>query len=139
MLTGKYPFSGRNEVETIYSRIKKKKKSENTEVFSQDAHRLVTQDTVDYVKPPSPVELRSDVPEEISSMVMDMLAYHPVQRPKLTEILAAMNLYIAKKDKEKVVQSAQKEMVTTKTRAIPVMRNLYGDTEKKKKKWNFFK
>lgn len=140
MLTGRYPFAGRTEVETIYSRIKKKK-PEKTEIFSQDAHRLVTQDTVDYIKPPAPSEIRFDIPGELSALIMDMLSYHPVQRPKFTEVLAAINLYIAKEEKRKVVHSAQKEMVTTKTRAIPVMKKLY-DTEpsktKKDKKWSIF-
>ncbi len=141
MLTGKYPFEGKTEIETIYSRVKRKK-PEKTQVFSEDAHRMATPDTVEYIKPLSPSEIRSDVPEEISVLIMDMLSYHPVQRPKATEILASLNLYIAKEEKEKVVKSAQKEMVTTKTRAIPVMKNLYKpESEKNKKslKWPIFK
>ena len=35
MLTGKYPFSGKNEVETVYSRVKKRK-TPQTQVFSTE-------------------------------------------------------------------------------------------------------
>ncbi len=138
MLTGQYPFHGKTEVETIYSRVKRKK-PEKTEIFSQDAHRLVTQDTVEYVTPKTPSELRFDIPGDLNSLVMDMLSYHPVQRPKFTEILASLNLFIAKEEKQKVVHSAQREMVATKTRAIPVMKKLYEtDSSKKEKKWGIF-
>ncbi len=139
MLTGRYPFAGKTDVETIFSRVRRKK-ADTTEIFSADSKRMLTPETVEYVKPPMPHELRSEVPEEISLLVMDMLSSHPVQRPKFTEILASINLFMAKQEKQKVVHSAQKEMVSTKTRAIPVMKNLYSpDDGKKGKKWIFFK
>ncbi len=140
MLTGKYPFSGKSEVETVYSRIKRKKPSDKQEVFSAEKPTVITSETVDYIAPASPISYREDVPEDISSLVMDMLSYHPVQRPKFTEILTTINLYKAKEEKEKVVSSAQKEMVrdkenvSTKTRAIPIMKNLAGELDKSKKK-----
>ena len=140
MLTGKYPFAGKTSIETIYSRVKRKK-TEKTEIFNQNSHRIVTQNTVDYVNPATPSEIRFDIPGDLSSIVMDMLSYHPVQRPKFTEILATLNLFIAKGEKEKVVHSAQKEMVATKTRAIPVMKKLYDSDSKKGgkgKKWGVF-
>lgn len=140
MLTGKYPFAGKSEVETIYSRVKKKN-VDKTEVFSSDAHRMLTPETVEYISPKAPIEFRDDIPEEISSMIMDMLSYYPVKRPKFTEILTTINLYKAKEDQRRV-QMAQHEMVTTKTRAIPVMKNL-SDSEddqqkSKKRKVRFF-
>lgn len=146
MLTGKYPFSGKSEVETVYSRIKKKKPADKSQVFSTEKPTMLTPETVDYIAPAAPSNYREDVPEELSSLVMDMLSYHPVQRPKFTEILTTVNLFKAKEEKEKVVSSAQKEMVrdnketvSTRTRAIPVMKNLAGDLDKNKPKKKFFK
>ena len=137
MLTGKYPFAGTNEVETVYARVKKKKKDE-TEIFSAASSRLLTPDTVEYVPPVHPNQLRPDIPENISNLVMDMLSYLPVKRPKFSEILSILNLRRAEKDREESVVSAQKVMVTTTTRAIPKMTPLSGKTkEKKKKVWRF--
>ncbi|MFA6568389.1 MAG: protein kinase [Victivallales bacterium] len=147
MLTGKYPFSGKSEIETVYSRIRKKKSDDNSQVFSTVKPSIATAETVDYIAPVAPSDCRENVPEEISSLVMDMLSYYPVKRPKFTEILATINLYKAKEEKEKVVSSAQKEMVrdndesaSTKTRAIPIMRNLAGELDKnRQKRKKFFK
>ena len=137
MLTGKYPFSGKNDMETVYSRIKKKK-SEQTQVFSSEKPAVLTAGTVDYIAPAAPADFRKDIPEEISTAVLEMLSYHPVQRPKFTEILNTINLYKAKGEKEKVIHSAQKEMVrdaiNTKTRAIPIMKSLYGGVDPRKLK-----
>lgn len=129
MLTGKYPFAGKTEMETVYSRVNHKKKKE-TEIFSEQASRLVTPETVEYAPPQNPQILRPEIPDEISSLVMDMLSYLPVKRPTFAEILAIFNLWKAKKYKETTVVSAQKVMVTTKTRAIPKMGNL-GKRKKK--------
>lgn len=142
MLTGRYPFSGATEVETVYSRVKRKA-AKQEDVFSEGGRRLKTAETVEYIPPPPPSKLRQDVPEEISTLVMEMLSYHPVQRPKFTEILAAINLFKAKEEKETIVKSAQKQMVredtSTKTRAIPVMKNLAGADQKKPQKKKLFK
>jgi serine/threonine protein kinase len=137
MLTGKYPFSGKNEIETVYSRIKKKK-SLMDQVFSSEKPLVLTAGTVDYIAPVAPSALREDIPEEINTALLDMLSYHPVQRPRFTEILNTINLYKAKLEREKVFHLAQKEMVretvTTRTKAIPIMKNLSGIEPKKEKK-----
>ncbi len=137
MLTGQYPFSGSNEIETVYARVKRKKKDE-AEVYSTSSARLLTPDMVEYVPPEPPIQLRPDIPEDISDLIMDMLSYLPVKRPKFSEVLSIFNLYRAKKEKEVSVVSAQKTMVTTKTRAIPKMTPLDGKgKERPKKKWSF--
>jgi len=148
MITGNYPFAGSSEIETVYSRIKKKKSAEE-EIFSTQDSRVATPDTVEYIPPQHPHEIRPEIPEKISAMIMDTLSYLPVYRPKFSEVLNTINLYKAKQYQEKTVSSAQKQMVETKTRAIPMMKNLYdakigGDGEevegdKKKKKRLFFK
>ncbi len=121
----------------------KRKAAKQEDVFSEGGRRLKTAETVEYIPPPPPSKLRQDVPEEISTLVMEMLSYHPVQRPKFTEILAAINLFKAKEEKETIVKSAQKQMVredtSTKTRAIPVMKNLAGADQKKPQKKKLFK
>lgn len=123
MLTGKYPFAGKTEMETVYSRIIHKKKPE-AEIFSEQATRIITPETVEYAPPKNPQDLRPEICDEIASLVLDMLSYLPVKRPTFAEILAIFNLWKAKKYKETTVLSAQKVMVTTKTRAIPKMGNL---------------
>jgi len=139
MLTGKYPFSGKSEMETVYSRIKRRKPPQ---VFSAEKPMILTSGTVDYIAPAAPASFRKDVPVEISAAVLDMLSYHPVQRPKFTEILNTINLYRAKEDREKVFHSAQMEMVretvTTRTKAIPIMKNLSGEIDLKKERRNLF-
>jgi serine/threonine-protein kinase len=142
MLTGKYPFSGSTEVETVYSRVKRKS-PRREEIFSAAARRLQTAETVEYAPPEHPAKLRQDIPDEIDSLIMEMLSYHPVQRPKFTEILASVNLCKAKEEKETIVKSAQKEMVredtSTRTRAIPIMKNLAGADMKKPQKKRLFR
>jgi serine/threonine-protein kinase len=123
MLTGQYPFAGKTEMETVYSRINHKKKQE-TDIFNAQATRIITPETIEYAPPKNPQSLRPQIPEEIASLVLDMLSYLPVKRPTFAEILAIFNLWKAKKYKETTVLSAQKVMVTTKTRAIPKMGNL---------------
>lgn len=137
MLTGQYPFAGKSEIETVYARVQKKKKND-TEIFSAESSRMITPDTVEYVPPKPPNQLRPEVPADISQLVMDMLAYLPVKRPKFSEILSIFNLMRAEQEKQDSVVSAQKVMVTTTTRAIPKMTPLNGKKEKKKKKkWSF--
>jgi serine/threonine protein kinase len=135
MLTGKYPFSGKNIMETVYSRIKRKKSSQE-QVFSNEKSPVLTAGTIDYVAPVPPSSLRDGVPEEINTAVLEMLSYHPVQRPRFTEILSMINLYKAKGDREKVFHFAQKEMVretiNTKTKVIPNMKSLYDGPDPKK-------
>jgi len=129
MLTGKYPFAGKNEVETVYSRVKTKPKKEEN-IYNSASTRMITPDTVEYVPPKHPKEIRPEIPDAIDSLIMDMLSYLPVKRPKFTEILTIFNLLMAEQNKQETVVAAQRTMVTTATRAIPKMGNL----GKKKKK-----
>jgi serine/threonine protein kinase len=135
MLTGKYPFSGKNEMETVYSRIKKKKPLQS-QVFSSEKPHVLTAGTVEYIAPVTPANFRKGVPGEISNAVLDMLSYHPVQRPRFSEILNTINLYKAREDRENVVHLAQREMVretiSTRTKAIPIMKNLSAVIDPKK-------
>ena len=125
MLTGKYPFEGKSHLETVYSRVKKKgQKKQEENIYNAASARLVTPDTIDYVPPQRPSSIRPEIPSTIDSLIMDMLSYLPVKRPKFTEILAIFNLFKAEKEKQQTVVAAQKVMVTTKTRAIPKMGKL---------------
>ena len=123
MLTGKYPFAGTNDIETVYSRVRRKPKK-NEDIFNAGGARLLTSDTVDYVPPKRAKELRPEIPNAIDSLLRDMLSYLPVKRPKFSEILTAFSLMMAEQYKQDTVVAAQKTMVTTKTRAIPKMGNL---------------
>ena len=124
MLTGQYPFAGKSSIETVYSRVKRKTHKKEEDIFNASSARLVTPDTIEYVPPRRPSSIRPEIPSTIDSLIMDMLSYLPVKRPKFTEILTIFNLFKAEKEKQETVLAAQKVMVTTKTRAIPKMGKL---------------
>ncbi|MFA6294474.1 MAG: protein kinase, partial [Victivallales bacterium] len=63
MLTGKYPFSGKNEVETLYSRVKKRKPLQ-PQMFTAEKPLVLAPETVDYQPPSPPSYFRSDIPVE---------------------------------------------------------------------------
>ena len=145
MLTGKYPFSGKKEVDIVYSRINKKKNSDKSQAFSMEKPSVITAGAVDYVPPVAPVDICKNVPKTISSLVMDMLSYYPQKRPKFTEIINTINLHMAGEEKEKDIARAQQKMVrnkqdfSTSTMAIPLMKNHAGEFNKNKKKFfDFF-
>ena len=119
MLTGQYPFVGASVLETVYSRVRKKAGGET--VYNVSA---LTPDSVEYVPPVNPKELRGNIPDAIAELVMDCLAYLPVRRPTFSEIITIFNLHKAELAKKETVVAAQIEMVTTKTRAIPKMGRL---------------
>jgi len=139
MLTGKFPFVGRNDMETVYSRVCKKEKS-TEQVFSTTEHRILTPETVEYVPPVSPASIRPDIPAPISNIILRMLEYHPYKRPTMPEILDVISLYKAQEQQARELVAAQRDMVTTKTRAIPKMGNLSGrlNKENEKRKKFFF-
>ncbi len=139
MLTGQYPFSGRNEVETVFSRVRKKK-SQTMEVFSAENTGITTPDKVEYIPPNPPMSIRPEISQELNDITLQMMNYLPVKRPKFTEVLTVLNLYKAKEDQKQVFE-AQQQMVTTTTRAIPMMKNLGGNAPKvgKSSKKRFFK
>jgi len=141
LLTGRFPFSGRNKVEQIYSRIYKKAKA-SEEIFNSTAHRLITPETVDYVPPPIPQELNQEIGPRLGNLIYRMLDPQAFKRPTLPEALDVISLFKAQRAQERDVQAAQVQMVRmdymTRTRALPKMTNLANKlkeqrAEKKKK------
>jgi len=122
MLTGQYPFVGSNLLETVYSRVRKKKRKD--EIFNAQETSIITPDTVAYTPPKNPKTLREEISKAIADLTMDCLSYLPVKRPTFSEIITIFNLYKAEMEKQETVVAAQIEMVTTKTRAIPKMGKL---------------
>jgi serine/threonine protein kinase len=119
MLTGKFPFDGRNDIETVYSRIIKTK-SKKDEIFLESSRsNFVTPDSVEYSEPVRPIEIRPEIPESISHMIMRLLSYHPKSRSTAPQILDVINHYQAQEDKEHGITAAQKKMVLTKTITVP--------------------
>lgn len=114
LMTGEYPFQGKRKTDTIYSRIKKTKPQEGKEVFNAD------DETTDYISPVTPKERRSEIPEELSQLIMSMLAYYPNNRPALTEVISVFNMLRAKIEAVKI-RSIQEQIVDTETRDIPKM------------------
>ncbi len=145
-LTGVYPFEGSTLIETIYSRVKKQK-TDNAEVFSA-SQRAVTPENVEYKPPRPPHIVRPDIPEDISKLICNTLTPYQVQRPKFAEIITEINLAKAAAEQRKLAVERrgivrlpmENDGQVTKTRAIPIMRNL---AEEKKKatttKRKFFK
>ncbi len=114
MLTGAYPFEGRGELDTIYSRVKKKVgKGRDLKV---DAGEVMA----DYISPESPSKRRAGIPEDLSLLVMSLLSYFPNTRPSFSEVLTLFNMLRAKSDVVKI-RSIQEQMVDTETRNIPKM------------------
>lgn len=137
MLTGKYPFQGRNDIETIYSRVFKKEKA-TEEVFNSTTHRMITPETVSYVPPPPPQNLRPDINPRLGNLILRMLDPQPFKRPTLPEALDTVSLYKAQAQQERELLSAQSSMVrmdySTRTRALPKMGNLGAKKEPSKKR-----
>ncbi len=125
LLTGRYPFEGKTDIETIYSRIRKPERKDE-EKFNEAEHRLLTPDTVSFQPPPAPHELREDIPVDISALIMKMIAFYPARRPRAGEVVVSIDLVKAQQDRIRV-RMAQREMVTTITKAIPVMKHISKD------------
>ena len=139
MFTGRYPFSGTSELETVYSRVMKRGRKTSDLKCGKNRHN-VDHDSIAYVPPQAPNKIREAIPESISKIILRMLAYLPVRRPTFSEVLSEINQFKAFEEKKVSVFSAQKTMVETKTRAIPKMTPLTNKPKmqpKKKKKWSF--
>lgn len=114
ILTGEYPFQGTKELDTIYTRIKKSKTKDESEVYN------AADETTDYVPPVPPKERRQEIPDDLSQLIMAMLGYYPNNRPALTEAINIFNMQRAKIDAVKI-RSIQESMVDSDTRDIPKM------------------
>lgn len=145
-LTGTYPFEGDNIVETIHTRVKKQR-AESTEVYTA-TQRTLTAENVDFKPPQPPHVVRSDIPEDVSRLVFGMLTPYQVQRPKFSEIITEINLAKAAAEQRKLAVERRgivriptsNDGLVTKTRAIPIMRNLGEDPKKSTSfKRKFFK
>lgn len=122
-LTGEYPFNGRNELEIIYSRIKKiRAPKEKEDVYSESSEtKLMNPDAVEYVPPHTLAKLRPEINENVSSIIMKALSYLPPSRPTVIHILDFINQYQAEQDKEKNFASVQRKIILAKTvAAIPL-------------------
>ena len=108
LLTGTYPFQGKEDMDTIYSRVKRKKSSESES------------GGFDYIPPVPPGKRRQGIPEDLSILVMSLLSYYPNSRPSFPEILTAFNMLRAKSDVAKI-RHIQEEIVDSETREIPKM------------------
>ncbi len=127
LLTGKYPFIGRNEIETKYCRLKK-----GNGFQPGKADKIPeSPDEVKYKIPEMPKKLREEINDEINNTLLSAFKYEIGVRPNIPQILDAFTMYQANKDKEEGIAAAQKKMVLTETVIIP------GDKLKKKKKKGF--
>lgn len=123
MLTGEFPFQGTKESDTIYTRIKKTRKKDQTAIFNS------LDETIEYIPPVPPKQKRNAIPDELSKLNLQMLSYFPKNRPALTEVISLFNLLRAKLDVVKI-RSIQENMVDTETKDIPKM-NAPGQNIKK--------
>lgn len=112
ILTGKYPFQGTETIETIYTRIKK----------PSQKHDSVSEDNSfpEYVPPTPPKELRKEIPDDLSKLIIQMLSYYPNNRPSFSESITVLNLLRAKVDATRI-RNIQEQIIDTETRGIPKM------------------
>ena len=73
-----------------------------------------------YRAPLLPTQIRQDIPAEISDLIISSLRPAKAARPRISAILGALDQYAAMLERQKGIESAQKQMVLTKTVGINV-------------------
>jgi len=117
-LTGTFPFHGKREVDTIYTRVKLKNKAEQGKLTL--LYDIPSNDFPEYTPPAAPKTIREEIPIETSKMIMRMLSYYPNDRPTFAEVISEFNMLRAKSDIIKI-RKAQEEIVDSETKTIPKM------------------
>ena len=125
-LTGKFPFHGEREMDTIYTRAKLKNKAEKGTITLN--YDIDSNDFPDYIPPKKPKDIQIKIPIETSQLIMRTLSYYPHDRPTFAEIISEFNLLRAKNDAVKIRQ-AQEEIIDSETKTIPKMKSLFGGSE----------
>ena len=121
-ITGKYPFQGKHEIETIYRRVKLKHKAQKGTLSL--TYNVKDSDFPDFIPAATPKHLRSDIPSEISELIMHMISYFPNDRPTFSEVINSFNLFRAKKDSLNI-RKKQEDIIDTDTREIPIMTSIF--------------
>jgi serine/threonine protein kinase len=124
LLTGKYPFKGECREEEVFSRI----------MTTDNAMKMGANSRFTYKRPMRPSQLRKDIPEMISEIIMNMLSYSQIKRPQFAEFISAVNTYKADIEKDEIYGAQWNMVVTdTDTKPIPKMDKL-GPIEEKSQK-----
>ena len=121
-ITGKYPYQGKHEIETIYKRAKLKNKAKKAQLSL--TYSIPHDDLPDFIPPATPKHVRDEIPSGISELIMQMISYYPNDRPTFSEIINTFNLLRAKKDVLNI-RKAQEEIIDTDTKGIPKMRSIF--------------
>jgi serine/threonine protein kinase len=139
LLTGKYPFYGKDRRETVFSRIMTGLNATpplKKDFYSANEQAAQAQNNKDiaYREPIEPMKLRAEIPKLISDGVMRMLSYYPQRRPSMPEFISTVNYLNATLDSDKIFD-AQWDMVVpdTDTKLIPKMSRI-GPQEYQKEK-----
>ncbi len=118
LLTGKFPFKGHSDTDTIYKRIQIDKNTKKKEI--EEKFKIKAKDFPDYIPPESPCSIRKSIPENLSDLIMQMLSYYPNNRPSFAEIIDKLELFMAKVDLINIRKS-QEEIIDSDTKSIPKM------------------
>ncbi len=118
LLTGRYPYDGEDKNEILQSRIQDSK----------------------YFKPVVPPnELRDEIPNIISNMVLKLLDLDPKKRIQASRVIDDFDSYKTKSVQQETLGKAQEDMINTKTVSFPKISGFKLKTEQKKKKKKSFK
>ena len=129
-LTGKFPFHGTGEFETVYTRSKLKHKAKQGKITTN--YDVNIDKFPDYISPKKPSDIRPQIPKEISQLIIKTLSYYPNDRPTFSTIISEFNILRAKENAIKI-RHAQEEIVDSETKSIPKMKPLFKGSKTLKK------
>ena len=89
ILTGSYPFQGKNKEATIFSRVKR----------TQNATSSIP--SIPYIPPLRVDAYRKDITIEYAELIDSLLQPYPIQRPKAAKFVARLNIIEAEIEKQK--------------------------------------
>lgn len=131
-LTGVFPFVGDDALDMVYRRINLLLMSK---INGFDAKRSKVPPGTKYRSPASPVSIRPEVKERLSGLILACLRPVPDQRPPFSEIISELLLHRADQERDQLaarqrgsVRLSTDDGAVTKTRSIPLMKNLAAES-----------
>lgn len=133
LFTGLFPFQLRLGGESFFP----EERLDDVSELLGDDWRVTSPDEIDYEPRGKPHNIRPEVPMEISLAIMKALSPNPEDRPSLPHLLTTIKNHKSTKERIKA-ELAKETMITTKTRAIPVMKGIGPDHKRKKRRRRLF-
>ncbi|MCF7792228.1 MAG: protein kinase [Victivallales bacterium] len=112
-ITGHYPFTGDNEHEIIYKRVKRKKSDDS--ILS----------SVEYQEPEPVSEYRKDeIRQSVNELILKFLKPYPIQRPTVGEFVSTLKLIEVDDNRRKSEEKRKQLLDSVETSSIPEMDKL---------------